>query len=83
MLSDPEFIRKFTDQNFQAEPDEHGSLKTAKIDYDSLRMDCKPYYPNQTLFEMMIPRELLKKNLGLKQIHQLVIQLADCGLITR
>jgi 16S rRNA C967 or C1407 C5-methylase (RsmB/RsmF family) len=32
---------------------------------------------------MMIPRELLKKNLGLKQIHQLVISLADSGLITR
>jgi hypothetical protein len=46
-------------------------------------MDCKSFYPNNVLFEMMIPRELLKKNLGLKQIHHLVIQLADCGLITR
>jgi hypothetical protein len=32
---------------------------------------------------MMIPRELLKKNLGLKKIHHMVIALADSGLITR
>lgn len=83
MLRDPEFIKNFTDDSVTVEPDEHGSMKTAKIDYSTLRMDCKPYYPNQVLFEMMIPRELLKKNIGLKQIHALVINLADAGLITR
>lgn len=83
MLRDPDFITKFTDKDFEVEPDEHQSMKTAKIDYGALRMDCKSFYPNNVLFEMMIPRELLKKNLGLKQIHHLVIQLADCGLITR
>jgi 16S rRNA C967 or C1407 C5-methylase (RsmB/RsmF family) len=83
MLRDPDFIKNFTDSTVTMEPDEHGSMKTAKIDYSALRMDCKPFYPNQVLFEMMIPRELLKKNLGLKQIHSLVINLADAGLITR
>jgi len=62
-------VAKFTDENLEVIPDEHGSLKTTKIDYSLLRMDCKAFYPNQVLFEMMIPRELLKKNLGLKQIH--------------
>lgn len=65
------------------EPDKHESLKTTNIDYSSLKIDCKPYYPNQTLFEMRIPRELLKKNLGLKKIHHMVIALGDSGLITR
>ena len=65
------------------EPDKHDSLKTTNIDYSSLKIDCKPYYPNQTLFEMRIPRELLKKNLGLKKIHHMVIALGDSGLITR
>ena len=37
---------RFTDENFTVEPDEHGSLKTAAIDYSTLSMDCKPYYPN-------------------------------------
>ncbi len=83
LLNDPDFIKRFTDENFTVEPDVHGSLKTAAVDYSSLSMDCKPYYPNQTLFEMMIPRELLKKNLGLKKIHHMVIALADSGLITR
>jgi len=46
-------------------------------------MDCKPFYEREVLFELMIPKELLKKNLGLKKIHQLVMNLADSGLITR
>jgi 16S rRNA C967 or C1407 C5-methylase (RsmB/RsmF family) len=46
-------------------------------------MDLKPFYPHEALFEMMIPRELLKKNLGLKMIHKLVMLMADSGLITR
>lgn len=83
MLRHPDFVTSFTDASLELQPDEHNSLKTAKVDYSALRMDCKPFYPNQTLFEMMIPRELLKKNLGLKQIHQLVINLAESGLITR
>jgi len=69
VLRDPNFINKFTDETITIEPDEHASLKTTKIDYSSLRMDCKAFYPGNVLFEMMIPRELLKKNIGLKQIH--------------
>lgn len=67
MLIDPKFIKSQAEQG--AAPDEHNSLKTAIVDFNSLRMDCKPYYPNQSLFEIMIPRELLKKNLSLKKIH--------------
>jgi hypothetical protein len=66
MLRDPDFITNSTVKDFEVEADEHNSMKTAKIDYASLRIDCKPFYPNQVLFEMMIPRELLKKNIGLK-----------------
>ena len=60
-----------------------GHLKDIKLDYNKLKMDLKTYYPHESLFEMMIPRELLKKNLGLKQIHKLVMDMADAGLITR
>ena len=60
-----------------------GHLKDIIIDYDKLKMDLKPFYPHESLFEMMIPRELLKKNRGLKQIHKLVMDMADGGLITR
>jgi len=59
------------------------SMKEVPVDYDKLKMDLKPFYPGDVLFEMMIPRELLKKNLRLKQIHKLVMQMADSGLITR
>jgi 16S rRNA C967 or C1407 C5-methylase (RsmB/RsmF family) len=63
----------------------HGteSLRHAQIDFAKLKMDCKEFYPNNVLFEMMIPKELLKKNLGLKGIHHLIMELGDCGLLTR
>ena len=53
------------------------------IDYDKIKMDLKSFYPHDTLFEMMLPREMLKKNVGLKKIHKLVMQMADSGMITR
>lgn len=59
------------------------TMKETTIDYTKLKMDCKPFYPHDVLFEMMIPRELLKKNLGLKKIHKLIMRMADSGLITR
>ena len=53
------------------------------MDYSKLKMELKEFYPNDVLFEMCIPRELLKKHAGLKRIHKLVMQMADSGLITR
>jgi 16S rRNA C967 or C1407 C5-methylase (RsmB/RsmF family) len=35
------------------------------------------------VFEMMIPKEMLKKNTGLKKVHNVIMKLADSGLITR
>ena len=63
----------------------HGaeSLRHAQIDFSKLKMDCKSFYPQSCLFEMMIPKELLKKNVGLKGIHNLVMDLGACGLLTR
>ena len=58
-------------------------MKEVPVDFSKLKMDVKPFYPHDVLFEMMIPRELLKKNLGLKRIHKLVMLMADSGLITR
>jgi len=49
------------------------SMKEVEIDYSKLKMDVKSFYPHDVLFEMCIPRELLKKNAGLKKIHKLVM----------
>mmetsp|Transcript_1192 Transcript_1192/g.1827 ORF Transcript_1192/g.1827 Transcript_1192/m.1827 type:complete len:105 (+) Transcript_1192:428-742(+) len=49
------------------------SIKETNVDFTKLKMDCKPFYPHDVLFEMMIPRELLKKHVGLKRIHKLVM----------
>ena len=46
MLRDVNFVRNYTDSDLVMQPDEYNSLKTSVVDYDSLRMDCKPYYPN-------------------------------------
>ena len=45
MLRASDFIQKYTSDDFEVEPDEHGSYKTAKVDFSQLCMDCKPYYP--------------------------------------
>ena len=83
MLCDPDFVKEYTKDAPDVEPDEYNSYKTQKIDYDAVKMDCKAYYPNNILVEMMIPREMLKKNLGLKKIHQWTKAAGDAGLITR
>ena len=59
------------------------SIKELDVDYSKIKMEMKGFYPHEVLFEMCIPRELLKKHAGLKKIHKLVMQMADSGLITR
>jgi 16S rRNA C967 or C1407 C5-methylase (RsmB/RsmF family) len=58
-------------------------FKHIKFDFSTLKMDVKPYYPMDIVFEMMIPKEMLKKNLGLKKVHHLIGSMAESGLITR
>ena len=58
-------------------------MKEVPVDFSKLGMDLKTFWPRESLFEMMIPRELLKKNPNLKRVHKLVMSLADSGLITR
>jgi len=72
-------------QNADMKHVNHGDLniKTAQLDFNNLRMDVKKYYPQDIVFEMMIPKELLKKNTGLKKVHEVIMKLADSGLITR
>ena len=47
-------------------------FKHVNYDFSDLKMHCKNYYPMDIVFEMMIPKEMLKKNIGLKKIHKLV-----------
>ena len=46
-------------------------------------MECKPYYPGDLVFEIQIPKDLLRKNEGLKVIHKLIGASNDSGLVTR
>jgi hypothetical protein len=49
-----------------------------------LKLEVKKYYPpGNVLFEMAVPRDLFKKNIGLKAIHKLVQQSNDAGILTR
>jgi 16S rRNA C967 or C1407 C5-methylase (RsmB/RsmF family) len=54
-----------------------------KFDARLLKVECKEYYPQRLVFEMMIPQNLLKKVEGLKPIHKLVDVSKDAGLLTR
>jgi 16S rRNA C967 or C1407 C5-methylase (RsmB/RsmF family) len=47
-------------------------------------LDRKGYYPpGNVLYELTVPRELLKKNLGLKAVHKLIQRANDSGVLTR
>ena len=59
-------------------------LKSISLDLDQISLEPKQYYPpGNVLFELNVPRELLKKNLGLKAAHKLIQQANDAGILTR
>jgi multisite-specific tRNA:(cytosine-C5)-methyltransferase len=58
-------------------------LRKIAIDFDTLKLDCKPYYPQNLVFELMMPKELLKKHAALKKIHKIIDVSKDAGLISR
>jgi len=58
-------------------------IKGMKFDSGELKMDCKQFYPQELVYEMMIPGTLLKKVEGLKKIHKMIDLSKDSGLITR
>jgi multisite-specific tRNA:(cytosine-C5)-methyltransferase/tRNA (cytosine34-C5)-methyltransferase len=35
------------------------------------------------VFELLVPKELLKKNEGLKKVHKIIDNSKDAGLLTR
>lgn len=58
-------------------------LKNMKFNTTGLRLDCKQFYPQELVYELMIPATLLKKVEGLKKIHKMIDGSKDCGLLTR
>ena len=58
-------------------------LKGIRLDFSTLKMDCKQYYPNDLVYELMMPANLLKKIEGMKQIHKLIDTAKDAGVLTR
>lgn len=48
-----------------------------------MKIDCKQWYPQDLVFELMVPRELLKKAESLKQVHKIIDSAKDAGVITR
>lgn len=43
-------------------------LRSKKLDFGSVTLKCKEFYPQQLLFEMNVSKDLLKKNAGLQKI---------------
>lgn len=96
LFRDPEFIRSHyqvteevagkdviaVDMNQKFESRE--GLRNLNLDLSQVKLERKPYYPpGDVLFELTVPREMFKKNLGLKAVHKLVQQSNDAGLLTR
>lgn len=96
LFRDPDFIQKYAVKGSelnnkevadikmgQADHYYGDTLKHVSIDYTQLRMDCKQFYPQELVYEMMIPGNLLKKIDELKAIHKIIDLAKDSGLITR
>jgi hypothetical protein len=41
-------------------------IKGMKLDFSSIGMDCKSFYPGDLVYELMMPANLLKKIEGMK-----------------
>ena len=59
------------------------SLRNIKIDLKELKVECKEYYPQKLVYELMIPHNWFKKIPALKPIHKMIDLANDAGLITR
>ena len=58
-------------------------LKKVNLDFSAMKSDLKKWYPRDLVYELMMPKELLRKNEGLKKVHKLIDSSKDAGLITR
>lgn len=67
----------------QAEHSSKTALRKQAIDFSAMKFDCKDYYPGRLVYELMMPKELLRKNEGLKSLHKLVDASNHAGLLTR
>ena len=76
LFKDPQFIEnnciEQDDANVkeikmaQADHMYSNDLKKIKIDKTALKLDCKSWYPLDLVYELMVPRELLKKSEAMK-----------------
>ena len=96
MLKDPEFIESHAalvggldeydkhqmSQHRGESPQAHASI--LKLDPAQVKVSCKPYYPQELVFELPnVCRDLLKKNEGLQPLNELLKACNEAGLITR
>lgn len=86
MFNDPQFIENMAVErqdekaeekiaNYDMKQKEHsgtGELKKVQLDFSTMKMDLKKWYPRDLCYELMVPKELLRKNEGLKKVHKLV-----------
>ncbi len=84
LFTDKHFIEKYFQETSEAADINQEDWKNKALDMTQIKLDNKKYYPpGNVLFELTVPRELLKKNVGLKEIHKLVQKANDSGILTR
>lgn len=84
MLKDKQFIEKYYQEGEQVEGVSEEDWKNKALDLTQVQLSAKKYYPpGDVLYELTVPRELLKKNIGLKAIHKLIQRANDAGILTR
>lgn len=73
-MKDPKFIEKYYHLDIPQEGIEAEKVdERFDLDLKQVKLDNKKYYPpGDVLYELSVPRDLLKKNQGLKAIHKLI-----------
>ena len=73
MFTDKRFIETYFREGELKEGASEEDWKNKQLDLSQILLENKKYYPpGDVLFELTVPRELLKKNLGLKAIHKII-----------
>ena len=84
LFTDKHFIKKYFQETIEAADLNQEDWKNKTLDMSQIKLENKKYYPpGNVLFELTVPRELLKKNVGLKDIHKLIQKANDSGILTR
>jgi hypothetical protein len=69
--------------NKEFEMGQSNFMNNEKFEKSKFKIECKEYFPQRLVYEIMVPQNLFEKVEGLKVIHKMIDFSKDSGLIKR